>query len=353
MIQLLFLFALASEHAQVHVHFDRGEVSIVSKEFSLPKKIQRQIEDRLLMDFAARGLKKTDIVLEGQAVDAVAKDFRENKGSAKESLYSLLRLQIQNNQGLSVTGENARVFFGGHLVVGPGEKLSHVLVIGGEAEIFGNVDRLVQLGGSVHIHPGAQISSQIVHLNGTLEVEPGSHISNPPFSFKDILNFSILDHLNSAWLPQPFLFSGSVYWIYKILLWVFITIIGTLTANMFPKYHLRVQRGLIDRAVGNFVYFFIAQIILIVCGFLFLISVVGIPLIPLLFGFYYLCYWLAQAELACKIGRLLRVPSVGLSILVGLILLHLTAELPLMSVVFWILVMISFGSVYREMGFKT
>ena len=87
---------------------------------------------------------------------------------------------------------------------------------------------------------------------------------------------------------------------------------------------------------------------LVFMGLLLLISLIGIPLIPLALGFYYFCYWMAVVNLAAKIVSLITVDRVGVAILSGLIILHFVSQWPWMSVVYWFLIVASFGCVFRE-----
>lgn len=90
-------------------------------------------------------------------------------------LDSRLRIALKSegdNLRLTVPGGKARR---GNFILGPSDNESgHLLVIGGNAEIYGRLSgNLVTLDGDVIVHPGAVISGDILSLGGEVRDEGG------------------------------------------------------------------------------------------------------------------------------------------------------------------------------------
>lgn len=353
-VLLLFVGQVWAE-ARLSVDLDKGHVVVTTQGFSLPEALRKDLESKLLVQYRSKGLEKTHVELQGRAVEKVAQEFQAGRPSAQQELFALFHLPAEAESQASrpppTSEKHTRFSFGGHQEVQGDAHVSVLIVFGGVVDVYGAVDKIIQFGGIVNVYAGAQVLEQIVTFNGQLNIEDRAEVTGFQIRFQNFFDVHIVDELKHQMRKSPWSgwFGNSyLYWLWTFLVWFFVAVFGATVQRLFPNYFARVQRNLFRSLIGNFFWSFFAIVILVVAGFLFLISLIGIPLIPLVLGLYYFCYWMAVVNLAAKIGSIVTVNRVGIAILVGLVVIHFATQWPAINLVYWFLIVASFGCVFRE-----
>ena len=195
-----------------------------------------------------------------------------------------------------------RVVFGRALTIDADDTVDKAVAIGGSVTIAGHVRRdAVAIGGSVTLLPGARVEGDAVAIGGTVSVPDGASLEGDNVSLGGPFPTTVGSMTRWA-VGGPHMFSAFRFGS-RLVRAALLLAIAVLIAAAFPGALGRVQTYLVDRpglsALGG---------VAVLVGFvplcvLLAVSVVGLPLIPvvvmllvalMLFGFSVSAAWLGQ-----------------------------------------------------------
>jgi len=192
------------------------------------------------------------------------------------------------------------ILMGNEAVVASEESLPEVVFIGRKLEVFGQIQSLTVVTGETVVHAGGKVS-KLVLVQGKFQTLGGQVPPPQEIEYRDLgfwWNFflSSLGFVDQFW-RQIFYWAFSIISVF--LLWGF-TLLAVLIAPRFAK---RFYQEFFYEIGGNFFSAFLFFMMSPPLWVLFVISIVGIFLLPFLFAFYlllaffsylYLAYWLGH-----------------------------------------------------------
>jgi len=221
---------------------------------------------------------------------------------------------------------------GGDIVIQENETVNSAVAIGGDVTVYGNVEEeAVAIGGSVYLKDGSYVEGDAVSIGGKVYIENNAEFKG------DIVDVGNLISLFSGKSEHHFPGEHHHHEIpafLKILPFLAFLIIGLLITTFIPN-SIRSTMNLLDqRALGAFgigVLGFIAFFPMILT---LIISLLGIPLIPLFVTTYILTvvfgYLGASAWLGDKVLAALKYPGkhILLVLVTGLIIIKIVGYIP-------------------------
>lgn len=190
-------------------------------------------------------------------------------------------LAIANNKDVVRIGDNATVEWN--------ETVSNFVVIGGDATVNGTVSEdAVVIGGDLNVGPTGKIHGASVAIFGKIIKDPGAEVSNDTFEFSRYLIPSFI-------IPIVGICTLGFFW---VIMLVGFTAIFLLIAILFTPRVGRVS-FYVEKHFWKSLYYGLIALVLFLPVIIFLIvSVIGIPLIPIvmialsaatLFGYTAIC----------------------------------------------------------------
>lgn len=223
---------------------------------------------------------------------------------------------------------NSIVVSGRDATVAAGTEVDSVVVISGDAHIAGRVtETVVVIGGSIYLEPGAEVYGDAVSLGGTINLQGDARIGGQQVSMG---SFS-LDNIHvgpffSNWLG----FNLSVWRLLSLLF------LGLVVFWLLPQHVQRSNAALELNPLRSVIFGLLGYLALVPMTILLLITVLGIPLIPLLWLMVIAGRLLGQVSLGLLAGRWLA-PKLNLQvtevyqILLGLLVLGLITAIPVVG----------------------
>lgn len=190
-----------------------------------------------------------------------------------------------------------------HLTVEESEFFEEVVVIGGgRVDIYGEVDHLVVIGGNVHIHKGGVVED-LVTIGGYVQKAPGSKVNG------DFINIGPFTHLNEfsdsmkVFGTLMDLMEGRARLIFIIFEMLVIILMLWLCIYLYPSLHRRTQELITQSPGWDLLYSLLYILLLGPMVILLLVSVIGIPLLPLIFSLSFVFVFLGCGESALWLGN--------------------------------------------------
>ncbi len=193
--------------------------------------------------------------------------------------------------------------FQGDLVVPAGTVVQgDVVNVGGSIELEPNSvvqGDAVSIFGSTVIDPGAVVLGDTAAILGEVEVQRGGQVMGEHVQiglgklFRPSRRHSILSSLG------PFGFFPT------LALFAVVYLIGLLALRLWPERVRQVGHAMFEQPLKSFLVGFLCWLLLLPLGLLLLISVIGIPLVPLLPVMIFLAITLGVSSLALRLGEAL------------------------------------------------
>ena len=229
-----------------------------------------------------------------------------------------------------------RVFQGDLTVPGGQLVQGDVVCVGGSIELEpGAVVQgdAVSVGGSVTVNEGALVMGQAVAVLGSVDVARGAQVMGEHVQVGIGKLFGHHEHTQRGWLTSlgPFgLFP-------TVALFALIYLLGLVTLRMWPERVRNVGFALFENPVRSFTVGFLCWLLLLPLVVLLCISIVGIPLVPLLPVIIFLSIVIGLSSFALRIGEALPagpgqrfVPPAALGM--GMTVLMLVAFVPWLGI---------------------
>jgi len=179
-----------------------------------------------------------------------------------------------------------RVQIGKSLRIEAGEVVKDVVVMGGSLEIAGHVrGDVAVIGGSVTVEPGAVVEGDLAAMGGAIDVQPGAEVHGDKASLGGPMGEvigglalkSISDHGSGASLVFDVLS--------KVLRAAILFVLALLFISFMPERHARVRDYMLRRPGYSVLAGVIIALAVAPACVLFAVTVIGIPLIPVMFLF--------------------------------------------------------------------
>ncbi len=263
---------------------------------------------------------------------------------------SLLSFQVQRDSagmafwpqataGAASDKDHSRVSFWNDVTVQSNETVDNLVVFGGDATVQGIVEGdAVVLGGNLGLKPGAKVEGDAVVLFGSILKDERAEIEGDRVVFG---GGSILKRLAGAWLPVAVAGSFLAY-LFGIGLasmlakFVVFFVLGVLCLTFLAKPFRRVADCLSVRpgraVLDGFLFFLLLAPMLLLLA----VSIVGIPLIPLVVLCYVAAFAFGYVAAAFSLGtrvaeRLFGHRSAWVSLVCGLVFLRVLAWIPVLG----------------------
>jgi hypothetical protein len=257
------------------------------------------------------------------------------RGSAGMLVEHTRRRERRVQGTRSARGHDMVRVFQGELVVPAGTVVQgDVVNVGGSIELEPNSvvqGDAVSILGSTVIDQGAVVLGDTVAILGEVEVQRGGQVMGEHVQmglgklFRPSRRHSILSSLG------PFGFFPT------LALFAVVYLIGLLTLRLWPERVRQVGHAMFEQPLKSFLVGFLCWLLLLPLGLLLLISVIGIPLVPLLPVMIFLAITLGVSSLALRLGEALPagpgqrfVPPAALGM--GIVVLLLLAFVPWLGV---------------------
>ncbi len=251
---------------------------------------------------------------------------------------------------LALADRPAKFIVGKDFSIMAGEQVGSVVVIGSRGSIAGTVEDLVAIGSHVELQPTARVEKEIVSVGSEIIKHPGSLVATQevgiggPFDEEFFERFSDYDF--------PFIF----WWPGK-LIWVFLTFlaslaVGYLYLNLAPRFNEEVRWYLSNHSLGAFAFGVLGQFLVFPGALLLLLTLVGIPLIPIYLVVVFSLMILGYLSVAFCIGTsVLKGPSASSTkaLASGLLILAIVKLLPFVgAAIAYLALVVGFGAVLRK-----
>lgn len=250
----------------------------------------------------------------------------------KKTLVILLALVIFAFPTLAAAAQDSIVMAGKEAHVPAGSVHSgSVIVFGSNAIIEGRVrDDVVVIFGDLHLEAEAVVDGDVVVVGGSLVRKPGSQIGGEQVSIGlGDINIGSIPHMNL----RPFRWMSPLAAVWRVLA---IAFMGWVVFWLFPGSVSKVSVAAQAEPLRAVLYGLLAYLAMIPLSLVFLITIVGIPVIPLLWLALFVGRFLGQVALALLAGRYLakqlnREMADALSVVLGLLVLGIVTIIPVVG----------------------
>lgn len=213
---------------------------------------------------------------------------------AQALLTSENSLRIEANSGNLVLGSE-------HAEIESGEVYESVVLLWGNLHVHGQVKDILVVSGKVHIHPTGKVKEKMVITGGEFELLPGAEVRSDQILYRSpgpIWN--VLVSVAKGWQENI----GTFLWIGLLL---FLNIFHFLCGSIFFRFSSTFRGILVGRLGTQWLQNIGAAILGIVClpmaiG-LFVVSIVGILLLPLFFLVLVISFLFAYWGAALWVGQ--------------------------------------------------
>lgn len=254
------------------------------------------------------------------------------------------------------------VVFGGDQTVKEGQVVhGDLVVLGGNADVYGQVEGdAVCIGGHIYIAPQGSVLGSLVSLGGAIENEsstaPHARRASPTPAPEPTEQPEVTP---ATPVPTPMHVHrhvGSDFWQNWTSFIVMDALFVLLAFLLFPLRTRNTIDHLIDNPLMGAVIGFFSPVIFVLMVIALCITVIGIPLLPLLAIAAFLGYLVGKAALAVIIGdRLFQVakaapPKPVVGMLVGLLILVVISTTTWLGVVlYWVIMALALGAALYAM----
>ena len=187
--------------------------------------------------------------------------------------------------------DKKRISFGESLTIEEGEEVDKAVVIGGTLTVAGYVRKnAVAVGGDVILKPSAEIGGNAVSIGGKVNTQPGAVLEGNKVNISGDLG-GIVGEIAEG-MSDKEMFPGGVFAIYtiaKLFKVALLLILTLLIATFAPARYVRIREYMIKSPGRSALAGVVIMIAILPITLMLLVTVIGIPLIPLL--------WLALVTL--------------------------------------------------------
>ncbi len=227
-------------------------------------------------------------------------------------------------------GPNNVILTGQDAHVPPNTQVENVVVVGANARIGGRVlGEVVCVGGSVYLDSTAVVDGTAVAIGGTVERSPGAQVYGEQVSVG-------LGSLGQLW-PRigPFGFNR---WQHSFAFGRLLEVVflGCIVSWLFQQPVERIASAINLNPAKATLFGLLAYLAVIPLTILFIITILGIPLVPILWLLVFVARFMGQVALGLLAGRwlapFLKLEAADMALaLLGLVVLALISFLPVIG----------------------
>jgi hypothetical protein len=179
-----------------------------------------------------------------------------------------------------------RVQIGKSLRIEAGEEVKDVVVMGGSLEVAGHVrGDVAVIGGSIAIEPGAVVDGDVAAMGGAIDVQPGAVVHGDKASLGGPMG-EVLGGLALSSMSHHELAGGLLFeMLSKLLRASILFVLALLFLSFMPARNARVREYMLRRPGYSVLAGAIMALAIAPACVLFAVTVIGIPLIPVMFLF--------------------------------------------------------------------
>lgn len=183
-------------------------------------------------------------------------------------------------------GKDDRVQIGKPLRIEAGEEVKDVVVMGGSLEVAGHVrGDVAVIGGSVTIEPGAVVDGDVAAMGGAIDVQPGAVVHGDKASLGGPMG-EVIGGLALKGMGDHRFAGGLLFDVLSNLLRASILfVLALLFLSFMPARAARVREYMFRRPGYSVLAGVIMALAIAPACVLFAVTVIGIPLIPVMFLF--------------------------------------------------------------------
>ncbi|HEX6922275.1 MAG TPA: hypothetical protein VF149_00500 [Bacillales bacterium] len=187
------------------------------------------------------------------------------------------------------------VIVGENTVIQPEQTVENVVMYGSNAVIKGTVQNaVIVINGDLDIKESAEIHGLVLVVGGNVEQAPGAKVT------ENVLAFTFGDHTNFGFLLAAVLLLTS--WILRLAMSLLFVILS-LAAGLIMKKKLDPFTHNVRRAPGKLIAIgAIASVLLAAIGILLVLSIVGIPVVVMLFILIFVFFFIGLGAVASIVG---------------------------------------------------
>lgn len=231
-----------------------------------------------------------------------------------------------------------RVQIGKSLRIEVGEVVKDVVVMGGSLEIAGHVrGDVAVIGGSVTVEPGAVVEGDVAAMGGAIDVQPGAVVHGDKASLGGPVG-EVLGGLALSSMREHGSGGGLLFDLFsKLLRASILFVLALLFISFMPERHARVREYMVRRPGYSVLAGAIMALAIAPACVLFAMTVIGIPLIPVLFLFLLALMVVGLSAFLTWLGDKIPIfkdrksPVVGLAI--GVVLFFLVSLVPIVGTI--------------------
>ncbi|MFA5097802.1 MAG: hypothetical protein WC490_04150 [Candidatus Margulisiibacteriota bacterium] len=227
------------------------------------------------------------------------------RGGIKRCLFALFLALIipvpASAAGSDVLNAPQIVKIGSNAVLAKGVLADSVTAVGGSATIAGEViNDVVAVGGSVILKPSARVHGNAVSIGGVVKREPGSKVAGSTTEVNMPHNLGIIVDTGSQVAPQLMFFATALA---SLLAFLGVLALGVIVCILFPK-RIGWTSVAIERHAWQTLGWGLAWwVLLLPITLLMLVSIIGIPVIAVLWLLYGLAVVLGYISVTQLIGK--------------------------------------------------
>jgi len=245
-----------------------------------------------------------------------------------------------------------RVRFGGDVEVAADESFGDVVAIGGNLQIAGDVKDAVAVGGDVHVTSSGEVRGDAVSVGGRLVIDPGGQVAGDRVEVgAEHFGRGVVDGLlgireaHTHWehWRTPF------RWLRGVALFLVCFVLGLIVVAIAPSRMLAVGEALWRRPLTMGLWGLGGAVASALLLALLCVTLIGIPLVPLVAVGIVLAVFAGFTALALRLGSVLPIgaqKSAALSLALGTAMLVVVQYVPFVGwPLMWLASFFCFGAV--------
>jgi hypothetical protein len=268
-----------------------------------------------------------------QDMNAQIQGLRVGSGVAKYlivALWACLMVIMLQASGSASEG-NSMISIGSNVVIEEGVEVDRAVSIGGSVSIYGHVKKeAISVGGSVYLGPVSIVDGDVVSIGGSVVKQEGARVGGKVTVVDTQGLGSMISWFSKGGLDFLNQISMGIRWISAIGFFIIALLVVAVIPNGVGYVSFQVEHY----TLRTFMAGLLGTIIIFPLGFLLLISIVGVVLIPLevvLVGCMVILGYIAVGQLIGKrIAIALKKPDqpILLETAIGMAVLSSTALIP-------------------------
>lgn len=285
----------------------------------------------------------SDAIKELQSAESAMLKEDENGENIQQITNSL------NNVDVSFDIDNGKdqFFMGEDVTIKKNEAIRGLVVIGGNVDILGEVENdVVVIGGKINILRGGEIKGDAVVIGGNISLEEGGKIYGERVliggtfsSFAEKFSNLDLQVNNKSLVLDEEESDGGI--IRKALSLFFLLIAGGFMGMTFyPEKMKRIQNTIEKRQIATSILGILSVIAIIPFSIFLAITIIGIPIIPILYIGLLIGLWFSMPMFGIVFGKKIKIPwieqpkSIAGMIFWGSLWISIISSVPVLGAIF-------------------